>query len=101
MEGLYVIQRIDNLKTVSVSLNKGVKPEEIDSLGNIATRRELSPCDLDHLRELEDDFTKTLFDSDPNKIFMVQEIPNFEWNPNTKNDYLKTDIVNKDLPNCK
>jgi formylmethanofuran dehydrogenase subunit E len=30
-EGLYIIQRIDNLKTVSVSLNNGVKPTEIDS----------------------------------------------------------------------
>ncbi len=56
-EGLFIIQRIDNLKTVSVTLNYGVKPAEIDSLGNMAIQQNLSPCDIDHLRKLEDDFT--------------------------------------------
>jgi acetolactate decarboxylase len=100
-EGLYIIQRIDNLKTVSVSLNNGVKPTTIDSLGNIAIQQSLSPCDIDHLRYLEDDFTNTLIQSDPTKLFTVKEIPNFQWNPKTKNDYLKTDILNKNLPDCK
>jgi len=100
-EGLYIIQQIDNLKTVSVSLKNGVKPTAIDSLGNIAIQQNLSPCDIDHLRKLEDDFTKTLIQSDPTNIFTVKEIPNFQWSPKTKNDYLKTDILNKDLPNCK
>lgn len=100
-EGLYIIQRIDNLKTVSVSLNNGVKPTEIDSLGNIAVQQNLSPCDIDHLRKLEDDFTQTLIQSDPTKLFTVKEIQNFEWNPKTKNDYLKTDIINKNLSDCK
>lgn len=99
-EGLYIIQRIDDLKTVSVSLNKGVKPTAIDSLGNIAIQQNLSPCDIDHLRKLEDDFTQALIHSDPTKIFTVKEIQNFEWNPTTKNDYLKTDILNKSLPDC-
>lgn len=49
-EGLYIIQRIDNLKTVSISLNKGVKPAAIDSLGNIAIQQNLSACDIDHLQ---------------------------------------------------
>ena len=100
-EGLYIIQRIDDLKTVSVSLNKGVKPAAIDSLGNIAIQQNLSPCDIDHLRKLEDDFTQTLIQSDPTKLFTVKEIQNFKWNPKTKNDYLKTDIINNDLPDCK
>jgi acetolactate decarboxylase len=100
-EGLYIIQRIDDLKTVSVSLNKGVKPTAIDSLGNIAIQQNLSPCDIDHLRKLEDDFTQALIHSDPTKIFTVKEISNFQWNPKTKNDYLKTDILNKNLPDCK
>ncbi len=100
-EGLYIIQRIDNLKTVSVSLNNGVKPTEIDSLGNIAVQQNLSPCDIDHLRKLEDDFTQTLIQSDPTKLFTVKEIQNFEWNPKTKNDYLKTEIINKNLSDCK
>lgn len=100
-EGVYIIQRIDNLKTVSVSLNNGVKPSEIDSLGNIAIQQHLSPCDIDHLHKLEDNFTQTLIQSDPTRLFTVKEIHNFEWNPKTKNDYLKTDIINKNLPDCK
>jgi len=100
-EGIYILQRIDNLKTVSVSLNNGIKPTAIDSLGNIAIQQSLSPCDIDHLRKLEDDFTKYLIQSDPTKLFTVKVIHNFEWNPKTKNDYLKTDILNKNLSDCK
>ncbi len=100
-EGLYILQRIDDLKTVSVSLNNGVKPAAIDSLGNLAIQQNLSPCDIDHLRKLEDDFTKNLIQSNPTKLFTVKEIPCFEWNPKTKNNYLKTDILNKNLPDCK
>ncbi len=101
IEGLFVIQRIDNLKTVSVSLNKGVKPTAIDSLGNIAIEQELPPCDIDQLRALEDHFTQTLLHSDPNELFTVKELSNFEWKPKSKNNYLKTDILNKHLPECK
>jgi acetolactate decarboxylase len=100
-EGLYIIQRIDNLKTISVSLKKGVKPTAIDSLGNFAIQQKLSPCEIDHLQKLEDDFTQTLIQSDPTKLFTVKEIQHFKWNPKTKNDYLKTDIINKNLPDCK
>lgn len=100
-EGLYIIQRIDNLKTVSVSLNNGVKPTAIDSLGNIAIQQNLSPCHIDYLRKLEDDFTQSLIHSDPGRLFTTKEMPSFEWNPKTKNDYLKTDILNKNVPNCK
>jgi formylmethanofuran dehydrogenase subunit E len=100
-EGLYIIQRIDNLKTVTVSLNKGVKPSSIDSLGNIAISQQLSPCDIDYLRKLEDDFTQALLLSKPTEIFTVKVISGFEWNPTAKRDYLKTDILNKQLPVCK
>lgn len=100
-EGLYLIQRMDNLRTVSVSLNSGIKPSEIDSLGNLAINQTLSPCDLEQLRQLEDDFAETLLHSDPGSIFSLTEVTDFEWNPNPKSDYLKTDILNKDLPECK
>jgi acetolactate decarboxylase len=99
-EGLYIIQRIDNLKAISVSLSDGVKPTAIDSLGNIAIQQNLSPCEMDYLRKLEDDFTQTLIHADPTKLFSVIEISNFEWNPKAKYDYLKTDILNKNLPDC-
>lgn len=98
--GLYIIQRKDDLKTVSVSLNRGVKPSAIDSLGNRAIQQKLSPCSLDHLQKLEDDFTQTLLQSDPGQLFTVKEILDFEWHPKTKHDYLKTDILNKHLKEC-
>lgn len=100
-EGLYIIQRIDNLKTVTVSLNPGVKPTAIDSLGAIAIQQNLSPCDIEHLRKLEDNFTQALIHTEPTKLFTVKVISNFQWNPKTQNDYLKTDILNKNLPDCK
>lgn len=99
-KGLYMIQRIDNLETVSVSLNQGVKPDEIDSLGNIAIQQELPPCEIDHLKKLEDDFMETLIQSEANTLYTINEVLNFEWNPRTKNDYLKTDILNKNLEDC-
>ena len=98
--GLYIIQRIDNLETVAVSLNNDIKPKEIDSLGNIAIEQNLSPCDIDHLRKLEDEFTEALIQSDPSTLFTVKEIQKFDWNPKTKFDYLKTDIINKNQPVC-
>jgi acetolactate decarboxylase len=99
-DGLYIVQRIDNNKTVSVSLNKGVKPTVIDSLGNLATQQKLTPCDIENLKMLEDNFTKQLYKSDPNKIFTVNNIENFTWQPNVKNTFIKTDIINKQQPNC-
>lgn len=98
--GLYIVQRIDNNKTVSVSLNKGVKPTAIDSLGNLATQHKLTPCDIDYLRTLEDNFTKQLYRSDPSKIFTVTKIETFNWQPKAKNNYIKTDILNKQQPKC-
>lgn len=100
-EGLYIIQRMDDLKAVSISLKKGIKPTAIDSLGNIAIQQNLSPCDIDHLQKLEDDFTQALIHADPTTLFTVKKIPNFQWNLKTKNDYLKIDILNKNLPVCK
>jgi acetolactate decarboxylase len=100
-EGLYIIQRIDNKQAVSVSLNKGVKPTAIDSLGNIAIQQKLSPCDLDQLKKMEDNFTKQLFRTDSKTIFTIKKIDNFNWQPNSKNNYIKTDILNKKQPKCK
>lgn len=100
-DGLYIIQRMDNLKTVAVALNKGIKPAAIDSLGSLAIQQTLSPCAVDELKKLEDDFTVSLLNSNPNEIFTVSIMDNFEWQPNPKNDYLKIDILNKYLPNCK
>jgi len=98
--GFYIIQRKDNLKTVVINLNKGVKPVEIDKLGAKAVKGELTACDLDKLKKMEDDFSKKLLTSNPKELFTVTEIKGFEWNPVLKSDYLKTDIINKNSKPC-
>jgi len=99
-DGFYIIQRKDNGKTVKINLNKGIKPAEIDILGKKAIEGELPACDLDKLKKLEDDFSEKLLSTNPKDNFTVTEITNFEWNPILKNDYTKTDILNKNKTNC-
>lgn len=98
--GFFIIQRKDNKKTVLVSLNKGVKPSKINELGAKAIKGELPICDLDKLKKMEDDFSKKLLSTNPKDNFSVTEITNFEWNPVLKNNYIKTDILNKNKPKC-
>lgn len=98
--GLYIVQRIDNSQAVSVSLNKGVKPTAIDSLGALATLQKLLPWDIDQLKELEDNFIDQLYQSEPSSIFTVMKIHNFNWLPNPKINYIKTDILNKQQTKC-
>lgn len=98
--GIYIIQRKDNGKTVKVAMNKGVKPAIIGQLGKKAIKGELPACDLDKLKTLEDNFSKKLLNSNPNDNFTVTELTDFQWKPILKNDYLKTDILNKNKPAC-
>ncbi|MGB5555295.1 MAG: formylmethanofuran dehydrogenase subunit E family protein, partial [Flavobacteriaceae bacterium] len=100
IDGLFIVQRIDNDKTVNVKLNKGVKPEAIDIQGAKAVKGELSPCDLDGLKAMEDDFTDALLSTDPKTNFTVTELSDFKWKPDLKNGYVKTDILNKDTQKC-
>ena len=101
IDGIYIVQRIDNRKTVSVRLNKGVKPEQIDLLGAKAVKGELESCDLDKLKALEDDFSDLLLSTNPKDNFTVTEVTDFNWNPVLKSDYTKTDILNKNKTKCK
>lgn len=98
--GIYIIQRIDSGQAVSVTLNAGVKPTAIDSLGNLAVKKELSSCGIDSLRKMEDDFTKFLLKSNPDSLFTVSKAVNFIWSPVLKNDYKKTDVLNKEKEEC-
>lgn len=100
VDGLFVVQRIDTEKTVGVQIKNGLKPKEIDQLGAIAIKGELPACDLDKLKNLEDDFTETLLSTDAKKNFIVTEISDFNWNPVIKSNYIKTDILNKNAPKC-
>ncbi len=101
MNAIYTIQRIDNSTTVSVWLNKGVKPSAIDSLGLIAIAGNLSPCGIDSLRVLEDQFTQQLYASDPDEIFTVNEVVDFTWRTDTAHHFRKIDILNKNAAPCK
>jgi len=98
--GFYIIQRKDNLKTVKVNMNKGVKPPKINELGAKAVKGELPACDLDELKKMEDDFSKKLLSTNPKDNFTVIQVTDFKWKPVLKNDYIKTDILNKNKSNC-
>jgi acetolactate decarboxylase len=99
--GFYIIQRKDNGKAVKVNLNKGIKPQQIDELGAKAVKGELPACDLDKLKKMEDDFSNKLLSTNPKDNFSVTEITDFKWKPVLKNDFIKTDILNKNKSNCK
>jgi formylmethanofuran dehydrogenase subunit E len=97
----YIVQRIDNGLTYGVKLKPGIKPAIIEEMGNNAIEGKLSPCDLDTLKKLEDDFSDKLLSSNPREIFVIDKIENFNWQPLLKNNFIKTDVVNKKLPLCK
>lgn len=97
---LYIIQRIDNLKTISIALKEGIKPTSIDSLGSLAIQQQLTPCEIDHLRALEDQFIIDLLHSNHKTVFNITELEHFEWNPTLQNNFIKTDIINKEIRVC-
>ena len=99
-EGLYIVQRIDTKEAWAVRLKDGAKPSEIDRLGTIAVSGNLSPCGLDSLKEMEDQFTKKLLEANPEDYFEMLQVKDFDWNPTLRNDFTKTDILNKNQPKC-
>jgi len=96
----YIVQRIDNGLTYAVKLKPDIKPSIIEEMGNKAIEEKLSPCDLDHLKKLEDDFSASLLSSVPADLFIVEKLNDFKWEPVLENKYVKTDIINKALPLC-
>lgn len=100
IESMYIVQRIDNLKTVAVDLKKGVKPDKIDEWGAKAVKKELNACQLDSLRYLEDQFARKLFSSNAQQLFILTNLSSFQWKPILKSDYLKTDVLNKFGKEC-
>jgi formylmethanofuran dehydrogenase subunit E len=97
ISGMYIIQRIDNKKTVMVRRNAHVKPAIIDSLGNKAIAKTLTYAQLRELKKLEDEYPKKLKKSKPESNFTVTEIKGFEWKPSLNSSFVKTDIINKDV----
>jgi len=97
---LYHVQRISTGKAFAVRLKAGVKPSAIDSLGALAVQRRLSACGIDSLRVMEDAFTDLLLRTDPKQHFEVDELPDFVWSPLLRNDFVKTDVLNRAAPLC-
>lgn len=97
----FIVQRIDNGKTYGVKLKSGVKPTAIDSLGSLANKGQLEACGIDTLHKLENNFSQQLLVSNPQQIFVVEEIHGFIWNPVLKNTFIKTDVLNKQKQICK
>ncbi|RMG78085.1 MAG: hypothetical protein D6714_18760 [Bacteroidetes bacterium] len=99
--GLFVVQRKDTGQTVLVEMKPGIKPPEIDTLGKLAVQGKLPACDLDKLKSLEDDFSHFLLETPPEQNFRVVALNDFKWTPVLRNDFTKTDILNKNKPVCK
>jgi len=101
MKGIFTVARIDNGQTYQVMLKPGVKPDAIDSLGAVAMKGQLSACDLDGLRKLEDQFTDKLLSMEVKDIFEIIPRSDFRWSPILKNSFIKTDILNRGKAICK
>lgn len=97
----FIVQRIDNGITYGVKLKSGVKPAAIDSLGSLANKGQLDACSIDVLHSLENKFLVQLFVSNPQNIFIVEEVTNFTWQPVLQNTFIKTDVLNKQKQRCK
>ena len=100
IKGLFVVQRIDNHKTVVVNLKKGLSNPKMNQLGSLAVKGQLSACGLDSLKVLEKEFSAFLLKTNPKDNFIIAEITDFKWQPVLKNDFLKTDVINKNKPQC-
>lgn len=96
----FIVQRIDNEKIYGVKLKPGLMPTAIDSLGRLATKGELDACGIDSLRKLENQFSTFLLSKNPQDLFIIEEIKNYNWLPVLKGNFLKTDVLNKKLQNC-
>lgn len=95
--GMYIIQRIDNGRTVVVSRNENVKPTNIDIMGKKAIAKELSYSQLRKLKQLEEEYAKKLRKSKPQSNFTVKELIGYAWNPLLNSTFVKTDIINKNV----
>lgn len=100
MDYAYIVQRMDTGLTYGVKLKPGIKPSIIDEMGSAAIDKKLSPCELDHLKKLEDDFSEALLCANPVEIFIVETLRNFKWEPDTTMRFIKTDVLNKDAEPC-
>lgn len=99
-EGMYILQRIDHEKTINIRRKPNVKPAIIDQMGKLAIEGKLSACDLEKLRALENQYADFLASKPARENFEIKIVENFVWQPTLKNDFVKTDVLNKNMPKC-
>ena len=99
-EGLFIIHHPEGNRTLQVMRKPQVKPAIIDELGSKAIALQLNACELDSLKKLEDEYTAYLLSSEASDLFELIEVYDFQWNPILKNDFLKTDVLNKNQFPC-
>lgn len=97
---LYIVQRIDTGKSIGIKTVPNLVPPQIKELGALAVKGELDACGLDSLRNMEDEFIIKLKSSLPSDLFILTEIPSFNWESPLDKTYLKTDVLNKNKPKC-
>jgi hypothetical protein len=97
---MYIVQPIDNGKTIAVNLKPGIKPAIIDSLGNLANKGKLDACGLDSLQQLEGLFLQQILADNPQQTFAIIDAGAYKWNSILLNTFIKTDIINKRQQNC-
>ncbi|MBC6491310.1 formylmethanofuran dehydrogenase subunit E family protein [Flavihumibacter stibioxidans] len=74
---MFIVQRIDNGKSMAVKLKPGIKPPAIDSLGSLANSGKLDACSIDSLQRLENKFLAQILATNPTSSFSVDEIKIF------------------------
>jgi acetolactate decarboxylase len=99
IDGLYKVERIDTKETILVKVKDNLIPKKIQEMGKLAVQQKLSACELGLLKSLEDDFSEYLLSEDATQFFLLEEIKS-DWNPKAKNDYTKTDVLNKNAGSC-
>jgi alpha-acetolactate decarboxylase/formylmethanofuran dehydrogenase subunit E len=98
---LYLVQRIDNQKTIGIKTKPNVVPTKIKEMGTLAMKGELAACDLDTLRNLEDNFILKILGTPVNELFVIEWIESFQWNSPLKQTFIKSDILNKHKLDCR
>lgn len=64
---------------MQVNLNAGIKPQEIISLTALAEQGKLSPCEMDHLKSLEDQFSIQVLATASAELYNLVVLDQFKW----------------------
>lgn len=100
IDGLFIVEKIDIEEKILVQRKENVKPQKIDELGKVAIQKKLNSCQLNKLKALEEEYSEKLLKGISSDFFDLKKVKNLEWHPNMKNDYIKTDIINKNQSKC-